>query len=30
MTVIVVSHDNAVAERADRVLHLIDGRIQAG
>ena len=30
MTVIVVSHDHAVAERADRVLHLIDGRIQAG
>ena len=30
MTVIVVSHDHAVAERADRVVHLIDGRIQAG
>jgi putative ABC transport system ATP-binding protein len=30
MTVIVVSHDAAVAQRADRVLHLIDGRIQAG
>ena len=27
MTVIVVSHDIAVAERADRVLHLVDGRI---
>ncbi len=30
MTVIVVSHDNAVAERADRVIHLVDGRVQAG
>jgi ABC-type lipoprotein export system ATPase subunit len=27
MTVIVVSHDAAVAERADRVLHLVDGQI---
>ena len=27
MTVIVVSHDANVAERADRVLQLIDGRI---
>jgi putative ABC transport system ATP-binding protein len=27
MTVIIVSHDAAVAERADRVLPLIDGRI---
>ncbi|MGZ4239834.1 MAG: hypothetical protein ACXVWT_27790 [Solirubrobacteraceae bacterium] len=30
MTVIVVSHDIAVAERADRVLHLVDGRIEGG
>ena len=30
MTVIIVSHDIAVAERADRVLHLIDGRIERG
>jgi len=30
MTVIVVSHDAAVADRADRVLRLVDGRIQAG
>ena len=30
MTVIIVSHDIAVAERADRVLHLIDGRIDRG
>jgi putative ABC transport system ATP-binding protein len=29
MTVIVVSHDAAVAQRADRVLQLVDGRIQA-
>ena len=28
MTLIVVSHDSAVADRADRVLHLVDGRIQ--
>jgi predicted ABC-type transport system involved in lysophospholipase L1 biosynthesis ATPase subunit len=28
-TVIVVSHDHPVAERADRVLHLVDGRIHA-
>ena len=27
MTVIVVSHDTAVEQRADRVLHLVDGRI---
>ena len=27
MTVIVVSHDAAVAERADRVVHLVDGRL---
>jgi putative ABC transport system ATP-binding protein len=27
MTLIVVSHDAAVADRADRVLHLVDGRI---
>ena len=26
-TVLVVSHDDAVAERADRVLHLVDGQI---
>jgi ABC-type lipoprotein export system ATPase subunit len=30
MTVIVVSHDAAVAERADRVIHLIDGCVQDG
>jgi predicted ABC-type transport system involved in lysophospholipase L1 biosynthesis ATPase subunit len=29
MTVIVVSHDPAVAERADRVVNLVDGRVQA-
>lgn len=28
MTVIVVSHDAAVAEHADRVVHLIDGLVQ--
>jgi putative ABC transport system ATP-binding protein len=28
MTVIIVSHDPAVAERADRVLSLIDGQIR--
>lgn len=27
MTVIVVSHDSAVAERADRVVRLVDGRV---
>jgi ABC-type lipoprotein export system ATPase subunit len=27
MTVIVVSHDPAVAARADRVVHLVDGRV---
>ncbi len=27
MTVIVVSHDVAVSERADRVVHLVDGRV---
>jgi len=27
-TVIVVSHDPAVANRADRVVHLVDGRVQ--
>ncbi|HYB30641.1 MAG TPA: ABC transporter ATP-binding protein [Solirubrobacteraceae bacterium] len=27
MTVLVVSHDMAVAKRADRVVHLVDGRI---
>ncbi|MGO9906631.1 MAG: hypothetical protein ACLP4R_01045 [Solirubrobacteraceae bacterium] len=26
-TVLVVSHDVAVAQRADRVVHLVDGRI---
>jgi predicted ABC-type transport system involved in lysophospholipase L1 biosynthesis ATPase subunit len=30
MTVIVVSHDIAASERADRVLHLVDGRIERG
>jgi putative ABC transport system ATP-binding protein len=29
-TVIVVSHDVAVSERADRVVHLVDGRVQTG
>jgi putative ABC transport system ATP-binding protein len=29
MTVVVVSHDPAVADRADRVVHLIDGRVVA-
>jgi ABC-type lipoprotein export system ATPase subunit len=29
MTVVVVSHDPAVAERADRVMHLVDGAIHA-
>jgi putative ABC transport system ATP-binding protein len=28
MTVIVVGHDSAVADRADRVVHLVDGRIE--
>jgi putative ABC transport system ATP-binding protein len=27
MTVIVVSHDPAVAARADRVVHLVDGQV---
>jgi hypothetical protein len=27
MTVPVVSHDAAVAERADRVVHLVDGQV---
>jgi ABC-type lipoprotein export system ATPase subunit len=27
MTVIVVSHDDAIAERADRVVHLVDGQV---
>jgi ABC-type lipoprotein export system ATPase subunit len=27
MTVIVVSHDSAVAARADRVVHMVDGRV---
>ena len=30
MTVIVVSHDAAVGERADRVVHLVDGSVRAG
>jgi putative ABC transport system ATP-binding protein len=29
-TLIVVSHDPAVAARADRVVHLVDGRIETG
>jgi len=29
-TLILVSHDTAVAERADRVLHLVDGQISSG
>jgi ABC-type lipoprotein export system ATPase subunit len=28
MTTIVVSHDPAVADRADRVVHIVDGRLQ--
>ena len=27
MTLLVVSHDDAVAERADRTIHLVDGRV---
>jgi putative ABC transport system ATP-binding protein len=27
MTLIVVTHDDAVAERADRTVHLVDGRL---
>jgi predicted ABC-type transport system involved in lysophospholipase L1 biosynthesis ATPase subunit len=27
MTVIIVSHDSAVAQRADRVVRLVDGRV---
>jgi putative ABC transport system ATP-binding protein len=30
MTVIVVSHDSAVAERTDRVITLVDGCVEAG
>jgi putative ABC transport system ATP-binding protein len=30
MTVILVSHDAAVSERADRVVHLVDGRVTPG
>ncbi len=30
MTVVVVSHDSAVADRADRVVHLVDGRVVSG
>lgn len=30
MTVIIVSHDPAVAERANRVVHLIDGQVSEG
>jgi len=30
MTVIVVSHDNAVAERADRVVRIVDGEVVSG
>ena len=30
MTVLVVSHDDAVSERADRVVHLVDGRVASG
>jgi putative ABC transport system ATP-binding protein len=29
MTVIVVSHDDAVAEVADRVVHIVDGQVEA-
>jgi putative ABC transport system ATP-binding protein len=29
MTVLVVSHDSAVAQRADRVIRLVDGRVAA-
>jgi ABC-type lipoprotein export system ATPase subunit len=28
-TLIIVSHDTAIAERADRVLHLVDGRLSS-
>jgi putative ABC transport system ATP-binding protein len=27
MTLVVVSHDDAVAERADRIVRLVDGRV---
>jgi putative ABC transport system ATP-binding protein len=30
MTVIVVSHDDAIAARADRVVRLVDGRVESG
>ena len=30
MTVIVVSHDDAVAERTDRVIQFVDGRVVSG
>lgn len=30
MTVVVVSHDPVVSERADRVMHLVDGRVAGG
>jgi putative ABC transport system ATP-binding protein len=30
MTVIIVSHDPAVAERADRVVQLVDGAVTEG
>lgn len=29
LTVVMVTHDPAVAQRADRVIHLVDGRLQA-
>ena len=27
-TMIMVTHDRAVAEKADRIIHILDGRIQ--
>jgi len=27
MNLLVVSHDGAVAERADRVVHIVDGQV---
>ena len=28
LTVIIVSHDQAVAERADRLVRIVDGRVE--
>ena len=30
LTIIMVTHDSAIAERADRIVHLVDGRVEAG